>query len=284
MTTWLSDNACPILSRLLRLEESFAMRLHHREAGAGPTVLLLHAGMADSRMWEPQLRSIGAAGRRSVAVDLPGFGESPACDDRPVHESVLETADALGIGDFDLAGCSMGAHVAIDIARASPSRIRSLVLVCPGLGGVEPAATTEELWRREEQAIESGDLESATEIGLEMWIAGPDRRLADLDALFVEHVRELALLCNRRQAEATSWPQFAEPPVDEALEQIEVSTLIIGATHDQPHLAEVCAMAARRLPHARLVTIGTGHLPNLEQPQEFDRLFLAHLEQTARQR
>jgi len=200
-----------------------------------------------------------------------------------MHESVLETADALGIVDFYLAGTSLGAHVALDIARAAPARVRSLVLACPGLGGVGPAATTEELWRREEEAIESGDLEAATEIGLEMWIAGPDRRLEDLDPGFVKHVRELALMCNRRQAEATSRPLFAEPPVHEALEQIEVSTLIFSATHDQPHLAEVCAMAARRLPHARLVTIGSGHLPNLEQPQEFDSLFLAHLEQTARQ-
>jgi 3-oxoadipate enol-lactonase len=182
------------------------MRLHHREAGAGAAVLLLHAGIADSRMWEPQLRSLAASGRRAIAVDMPGFGESPDADDRPVHESVLEAAGAIGIDDFDLAGCSIGARVALDVARAAPASVRSLLLACPGLGCVEPAAASEALWTREEESLEAGDFDVATEITLAVWISGPDRRLEELDPSFVEQPREMALQCNRRETGATSGP------------------------------------------------------------------------------
>lgn len=254
------------------------VRLHYREAGSGPAVLLIHAGIADSRMWAPQLRSLAAAGRRAVAIDLPGFGESPAPDDRPVREAVLDTADALNIDEFDLAGCSIGARAALDVARAAPGRVRTLLLACPGLGGVEPDPATEDLWGREEEAIESGDFSAATEITLQMWISGPDRRLGDLDQQFVELARAMALHANRREAEATSELRFTDPPVRDVLEQLTVPALIVRASHDQPHMAEACRIVAERLPNARLVTLNTGHLPSLEAPEEFDALFLAHIE------
>ena len=40
-------------------------------------VLLLHAGIADRRMWEPQVEALEAAGHRVLAPDLPGFGDAP---------------------------------------------------------------------------------------------------------------------------------------------------------------------------------------------------------------
>jgi 3-oxoadipate enol-lactonase len=190
---------------------------------------------------------------------------------------VLKAAGALGIDDFDLAGCSIGARVALDVARAAPARVRSLLLACPGLGCVEPAAAIEALWTREEESLGAGDFDAATEITLAMWISGPDRRLEELDPSFVEQAREMALQCNRRETGATSGPRFAEPPVHEVLELVVVPTLVIRAAHDQPHIGEVCTIAASRIPRARLVTMDTGHLPNLERPEEFDSLFLAHL-------
>jgi len=40
-------------------------------------VLLLHAGIADRRMWEPQIEALETAGHRPIASDLPGFGNAP---------------------------------------------------------------------------------------------------------------------------------------------------------------------------------------------------------------
>ena len=53
------------------------MTLPHDEAGDGPAVVLLHAGIADRTMWSEHLDSLAAAGFRVIAPDLPGFGEAP---------------------------------------------------------------------------------------------------------------------------------------------------------------------------------------------------------------
>ena len=53
------------------------MTLHHAVRGDGPDVLLVHAGIADSRMWEPLAERLVAAGYRVVAPDLRGFGHTP---------------------------------------------------------------------------------------------------------------------------------------------------------------------------------------------------------------
>ena len=52
------------------------MLLPHDDVGAGPAVVLLHAGIADRTMWREQLGPIADAGHRVVALDRPGFGEA----------------------------------------------------------------------------------------------------------------------------------------------------------------------------------------------------------------
>src|SRR5206468_3804245 len=56
-----------------------ASRFRSRDVGGSlmMTVLLLHAGIADSRMWQPQVGPLEAAGYRVIAPDLRGFGERP---------------------------------------------------------------------------------------------------------------------------------------------------------------------------------------------------------------
>ena len=57
-----------------------ALPLHHEVAGSGPAVLLLHAGVGDSRIWDPQFRAL--TGEFTVIrCDLPGFGRSPLPDE-----------------------------------------------------------------------------------------------------------------------------------------------------------------------------------------------------------
>jgi 3-oxoadipate enol-lactonase len=85
------------------------VRLPHDELGDGPAVILLHAGIANRRMWDEHLETLASAGHRVVAMDLPSFGEAPP-GPGPVAEweDVLETMEAL------------------DIERASLSAIRSV--------------------------------------------------------------------------------------------------------------------------------------------------------------
>ena len=89
---------------------------HDGEPGRTP-VVLVHAGIADRRMWEPQWAGLTGS-RDAVRLDLRGFGGSyrpPAGALDPVSD-VLETLDHLGVTDCHLVASSFGAGVAVEVA------------------------------------------------------------------------------------------------------------------------------------------------------------------------
>src|SRR3954447_556650 len=112
--------------------------LHHRVEGSGPVVVLLHAGVADLRMWDTQVDAL--PGRKVVRCDLPGYGGTPVgpdtdgCD----AEDVLDLLDRLGVAGFALVGASYGGYVALQVASAVPHRVERLVLLDTAANVVEP--------------------------------------------------------------------------------------------------------------------------------------------------
>ncbi len=103
-------------------------------------VVLVHGLGGWAENWAPVMPAIAASGRRAIAFDLPGFGESER-PGRPRYFDVedpfygrffVSLLDALGIRSAHLAGQSFGGAVAFMSAIWSPERVRSLTLVAPG--------------------------------------------------------------------------------------------------------------------------------------------------------
>src|SRR5919202_6400293 len=113
--------------------------LPHDDVGAGAPVVLLHAGIADRRMWAEHAGPLAEAGHRVVAVDLPGFGEAPASPTFDPWNDVLATMDALGLERAALVGNSLGGAVALSAAAAAPERVTHLALVSAFAPAVEPS-------------------------------------------------------------------------------------------------------------------------------------------------
>jgi pimeloyl-ACP methyl ester carboxylesterase len=83
--------------------------LPHDEQGSGPPLVLLHAGIADRRMWAGLLGPLASTGLRVLAPDLPGFGDAPTGPPPSAPwADVLETLDALELDRVVLAGNSFG--------------------------------------------------------------------------------------------------------------------------------------------------------------------------------
>jgi pimeloyl-ACP methyl ester carboxylesterase len=109
------------------------------EEGTGPPVVLVHGLGSSHRSWH-RVAAAMAATHRVLAVDMPGFGGSPAAGDgfRPVvvAAAIVEALDARGVTTFDLVGHSLGGLVSAHLADRHRDRVRRLVLIAPA--GLEP--------------------------------------------------------------------------------------------------------------------------------------------------
>lgn len=100
--------------------------------------MLLH-GVGESAVgWRPVEKTLSRE-HDVIAIDLPGFGDSPALPPTvaptaaALADAVEDEMDRLGIADFHVAGYSLGARVALELATRG--RIRSVVAIAPdGLG------------------------------------------------------------------------------------------------------------------------------------------------------
>jgi pimeloyl-ACP methyl ester carboxylesterase len=107
------------------------MTLAYTRTGAGAPLVLLHPLGADRGAWRPVIPAL-AARFDVIAVDLPGFGDSPVPDEpTPVGlaRRVADLLDELGIADPHVAGNSLGGWVALELAAIRP--VASLALLSP---------------------------------------------------------------------------------------------------------------------------------------------------------
>jgi pimeloyl-ACP methyl ester carboxylesterase len=106
--------------------------VNYAELGDGPPLLLIH-GLGGS--WPNWLENIPhfARTRRVIALDLPGFGQSPMPGwEISIHSYgglVNAFCAALGIGPLPLVGNSMGGFIAAEVAVSQPTSVERLVLV-----------------------------------------------------------------------------------------------------------------------------------------------------------
>src|ERR1700752_4341621 len=90
--------------------------LFYRFAGEGPPLLLLHAGICDSRMWDDQIGEF-ARTHRVIAPDFRGFGQSTMVAGNFAHRRDLGALmDHLDVGRAILLGVSMSGRIALDFA------------------------------------------------------------------------------------------------------------------------------------------------------------------------
>ena len=248
-------------------------------AGKGPPVVLLHAGVADRRMWRNELDALAQAGFHAYAYDRRGFGDSLHADDAWSHVGDLAAVlDAFARArPALLVGCSQGGRIAIDFALAHPERVAALVLVAPAISGAPdpgPLPAPIQAWvDRLERAEAAADVDAINALEAHAWLDGPlapeGRVAGPVRTLFLS-MNEIALRAELRGEEAAPAPAY------ERLGEIACPTLVAWGDRDFPAVAARCVHAAERIKGARRhVFAGAAHLPNLEQPDAFARLLVA---------
>lgn len=106
--------------------------------GEGPTVLLLHGFPDSHELWRHQVTALNAAGYRTIAPDLRGFGASDKPEGVAAHHpgkhvgDLLQLLGQLGVDGFHLVGHDWGSGIAQGLAGAAPERVRSLSILSVG--------------------------------------------------------------------------------------------------------------------------------------------------------
>jgi 3-oxoadipate enol-lactonase len=262
------------------VELSDGARLRFDSAGEGPDVVLLHPGLWDRRTWDRQMETFTAAGYRVTRYDARGYGESSRPTGAPYsHVRDLEgLMDELDIGAAALVGCSMGGGTEIDFTLEHPDRVWALVPVAAGLGGFEAFEEEEDWWEAAnapvEDALAAGDLERAEDARLAIWapLGTDDPAGARIRELAFANIHELTM--------DESALEELDPPASARLSEIDLPTLVLEAEHDPPFSRRVSRVIADAILDARLVVIeGADHVINLRQPERFDEVVLAFLDE-----
>jgi 3-oxoadipate enol-lactonase len=232
--------------------------------GSGPVLVLLHEGVADSRMWDPVWADLTAT-FRVIRYDVRGYGRSPAATEpHSLLGDACTVLDHFGVVSAHMAGCSMGGGTALELALADPDRVRSLVLLCPGISGYdwpdEPEVAAE--FRAAE---ESGDEDAFVELCVRLWgVAGPDPLVTELARSAV-------------RAWASEELQQEDQTVFARLGEVAAPTVIMVGDKDRPALIASNEEAARRIPGCELVRIpGADHYPTVRAPKLVTETILRH--------
>ncbi len=255
--------------------------LFYRVAGDGPPLLLLHAGICDSRMWDEQIGEF-ARTHRVIAPDLRGFGQSKMVAGSFAHRrDLLGLMDHLGFGRATLLGVSMSGGIALDFTLENPGRVEAVILVAAALSGYrfeDPATLA--AWEGGDAALDAGRQDEAAEIDIKTWVAGPRRDPGQIDAALRQRVRDMALQSYTTPPDVGQ-EQPLDPPAIGRLREVRVPTLTIVGDEDVPDIFTITNLLASSIAGAqKAVMPGTAHLPNMEQPAAFNRIvrdFLASL-------
>jgi pimeloyl-ACP methyl ester carboxylesterase len=253
-------------------------RIFYQTAGQGPSVLFIHAGVADSRMWRDQM---GIDGHHTIAFDQRGFGKTEWVPGPYANRNdALAVLDHLEVDRAVVVGCSNGAEAALQTAIIAPDRVSGLFLVGAAARGWEPddGWGEEPFWDQIVAAYEAGDISRVVDYEARLWLAGPGRSLDDLDPEVVELFKEMDSIPQASERERNSQVQTLEPPTNEQLDSITAATRVVVGEHDLPTLVESAHYLARRLGGRHPVILDdTAHLPSLEKPAEFNSVLAEFL-------
>jgi len=235
------------------------MTISYEVTGEGPAMLLVHAGVADARMWALLVADL-VNDHQVITVDLRGFGATPLEPGAQYSDAgdVLEVLDKLGVGAVTAVGASYGGYVVQQVASREPERFSRLVLLCAPTDNVEPDDDLRALWAEENRLLDAGDVDGVTDLMVRSWL-GPE---ADDDArkslrTMQRHAYDVQLAAG--DVDNEEWP--VEP------ERIGAPVRLITGAHDFRFFTDCADYLADRLPNAERIELPwAGHLPTMERP------------------
>ncbi|MBD0839794.1 MULTISPECIES: alpha/beta fold hydrolase [unclassified Streptomyces] len=252
--------------------------LAYLDTGSGDLVVLVHSGYVDHRLWADQIPAL-AAEYRVIAPDVRGHGFS-ANATRPFRwaDDLADLLRHLDAGPAALVGLSMGGVVVTDTVLEYPDLVRAVVTCGSATGDYRYT----DPWTREIQdefarTLGAGDIEGWL-AAFEKVVPGEHRTADAVDPGILRRMREMAL---HTVSKHTPGERDWHVPVTDSwsrLDRIDVPVLALNGTLEPADMIDAADRLVGSVRHGRAVTVdGAGHYPNLEKPEEFNKILLEFL-------
>ncbi len=244
----------------------FGYKLHYRDAGQGPTVILLHGLGGDGSRWTSTMNAL-AGDFRVIALDQIGFGES----DKPLvnynhgllAEFLVEFIRTIEVPKASIIGHSMGAFVGMYAAAHHPDKVDRLVLVDGGSLDTPPRSP-------HLIQIQNGTTLAETREYFELMFYDKSRVTDQLVRdNYMRRLRVSYTISRMQEARVKGLAKITE----QQAAGVKSPTLILWGEHDALLPPSDAEKLDRVLPNSRAVVIEkSGHIPQIEQPEKFNRL------------
>ncbi len=238
----------------------------YTDEGSGPLIMLLHATLHDRTDFAPVHGAL-AAGRRVLALDWPGHGESPppATPLSAVQfgEVLVEFADLLDLNDVVVVGNSVGGYAACRLALERPQRVAGLVLVNTG-GFAPPSALTR-------LVCAAMGRPAVLKTLFPVLVRAYMRANNPTDKAVVTRVAARVKTAEGARTAAALWKSFAEPGHDlrARAAEITVPVLITWGVKDLTAPRRWGEAVRAAIPGSRFEALPTGHVVFSSEPDDW---------------
>ncbi|HEX6712159.1 MAG TPA: alpha/beta hydrolase [Thermoleophilaceae bacterium] len=244
------------------------------QAGVGRPVLMLHGLGGTKASFLPTVGALAPQGRRVIAADLPGFGDSAKpigarYDPKYFAQAVISLIDALELDQVDIVGHSLGGRVTLEVVMHAPERFGRAVLMTPSLAWLR-----ERRWApflrlvRPELGLVQPAPQAVVERVVKQLIPGGRSRYAA--AGIDEFLRCYGSARGRAAFYAAARNIYLEKPERfwDRLKNLQPPALFVWGSRDPLVPAAFERHVREAVPQAKHITLDCGHIPQIERPRE----------------
>lgn len=240
---------------------------------------MIHGHPFDHTMWYPQVVDF-SDDYQVITPDLRGYGKSglPHSGETLFEDyatDVLRLLDYLQVDSFHLAGLSMGGQITMELFRQAPARIKSLVFA-DTFAGLDSPEVKKGRYDAAARLEKEGMDTYADEVIYKMIKPDHVSSMPEVAAHIIGMMKSTApagaAAALRARAERIDY-------LTEVFPQIDIPTLVIVGREDEFTPVAKALEMREHLQNCKMVVIeDSGHMPNLEHPDEFNRVVLDFFE------
>jgi len=249
--------------------------------GVGPAVIFLHGVGSGKEGWDHQIDTVLQAGWRFVAIDAPGFGDTPLPSEigfEPHVDAVLQAMDRLDLPSAVLCGHSMGGMTAQAVYASHPDRVDGMLLSATSPAFGKPDGDFQQAFLKARfEPFDQGMTMPEFAQAFAPRLVGPHPR----DGA-VEEIRSV-LSTVSIEAYRLSMHTITTFDCRHNLPNIDIPTLLISGEHDTNSPSAMMEKMAGKIDGSEFVELPlTGHMAPIESPDQFNHHLSQFIQQVSR--